>query len=83
ANAVLRPVEGAEQVARSALDIVARIPGMTLLERTVNGRPGLVGRRDDATVVVLAFDVVDDRITRIWAVRNPDKLRSWPAGPRH
>ncbi|MCF6470384.1 sigma-70 family RNA polymerase sigma factor [Nonomuraea sp. MG754425] len=83
ADAVLRPVEGAEQVARYALDIVTRIPGMTLLERTVNGRPGLVGRRDDATVVVLAFDVVDDRITRIWAVRNPDKLRSWPAGPRH
>jgi hypothetical protein len=23
--------------------------------------------------------VTADRITRIWAVRNPEKLRSWPA----
>ena len=26
-------------------------------------------------MTVFAFDIVDDRITRIWAVRNPDKLR--------
>jgi RNA polymerase sigma-70 factor (ECF subfamily) len=26
---------------------------------------------------VIAFDVVGDRITHIWAVRNPDKLRPW------
>jgi len=28
---------------------------------------------------VFAFDVAGDRITHIWAVRNPDKLRPWPA----
>lgn len=27
----------------------------------------------------LAFDLASDRITRIWAVRNPDKLRLWTA----
>jgi RNA polymerase sigma-70 factor (ECF subfamily) len=26
---------------------------------------------------VLAFEIADDRITHIWAVRNPDKLRAW------
>ena len=30
-------------------------------------------------MTVFAFDVADDRITRIWAVRNPDKLRTWNA----
>lgn len=32
------------------------------------------------TVSVMAFDVADDRITRIWAIPNPDKLGSWAAG---
>ena len=31
-------------------------------------------------MTVLAFDITDGRITHIWAVRNPEKLRSWTAG---
>ncbi len=53
---------------------------MTLLERKVNGQPGLFGQLDGATVVVLAFAVEGDKITRIWAVPNPDKLRPWTTG---
>jgi hypothetical protein len=34
-----------------------------------------VAQLDGVTVTVVAFDVVDDRIKRIWAVRNPEKLR--------
>ncbi|WP_371782555.1 RNA polymerase sigma factor SigJ [Streptosporangium subroseum] len=82
-SAVLRPVEGAEQVVRYAVDIAGRVPGMTLLERTVNGRSGLVAQRDGVTVMVIAFDVVGDRIKHIWAVRNPEKLRPWTTGPQH
>jgi RNA polymerase sigma-70 factor (ECF subfamily) len=52
---------------------------MTILERTVNGQPGLVAQQDGVTVTVFAFDVAGDRITHIWAVRNPDKLRPWTA----
>ncbi|MFI9589440.1 RNA polymerase sigma factor SigJ [Nonomuraea sp. NPDC052265] len=78
-NAVLRPVEGADRLARLTIDIGTRVPSMTLLERTVNGRPGLVAQRDGVTVMVMAFDVADDRITRLWAVRNPDKLHPWTA----
>ncbi|GGM44261.1 RNA polymerase sigma factor [Micromonospora sonchi] len=80
ASTVLRPVEGGEQVARYAIEIASRVPHMTLLERTVNGEPGLVAQRDDVTIAVLAFHVVGDRITRIWAVRNPEKLRPWTTG---
>jgi len=29
---------------------------------------------------VLAVDVADERITHVWAVRNPEKLRSWTVG---
>jgi hypothetical protein len=51
-------------------------------ERTVNGQPGLVAQLDGVTVSVYAFDVVGDRIKRIWAVLNPDKLRQWAAPSR-
>ncbi len=53
---------------------------MTILERTVNGQPGLVIQRDGVTETVMAFDVTSGRITHIWAVRNPEKLRPWTIG---
>lgn len=80
ASAHLLPIEGAEQIARAFLDLAGRAPGLTFLERGVNGRPGLVGRLDGVTVAVMAFDVADDRIARIWTVRNPEKLRPWTTG---
>ncbi|WP_245655821.1 hypothetical protein [Microtetraspora fusca] len=79
-SAVLRPIEGAEQIARVLVDIADKAPGMgtlEILERTVNGQPGLVARQDGVTVVVMAFDIAGDRIKRFWAVRNPEKLRPW------
>jgi RNA polymerase sigma-70 factor (ECF subfamily) len=80
ASAALRPIEGAEQIARYAADTVGMVPGLTLLERTVNGQPGLVAQQDGVTVTVFAFDIAGDQITRIWAIRNPDKLRPWTTG---
>jgi RNA polymerase sigma factor (sigma-70 family) len=78
-SAALRPIEGGEQVARYLVDIAGRAPSLTLLERTVNGQPGLVAQQDGVTVTVFAFDVAGDQITHIWAVRNPGKLRPWTA----
>jgi RNA polymerase sigma factor (sigma-70 family) len=75
--AALRPIEGREKLARYAFGMAAKVSGMTILERNVNGQPGLVVQQDGATVTVLAFTVTAGRITRIWAVRNPEKLRSW------
>jgi len=46
-------------------------------QRTVNGQPGLVIEFEGVTETVLAFDIAEDRITNIWAVRNPEKLRPW------
>ncbi|MEU3166804.1 RNA polymerase sigma factor SigJ [Streptosporangium sp. NPDC006930] len=76
-SALLRPIEGGEQIARYAMAIADMAPGMTILERTVNGQPGLVAQRDGVTEAVMAFEVAGDRVTRIWAVRNPEKLRPW------
>ena len=77
-SAALRPIEGGEQIARYLADLTGRASGtMTLLERTVNGQPGLVAEQDGVTVTVFAFEVAGDQITHIWAVRNPGKLRPW------
>ncbi|TQM14288.1 RNA polymerase sigma factor SigJ [Pseudonocardia kunmingensis] len=79
-STALHPIEGAERIVRSLVRLAGRLRDQTILERTVNGRPGLVVQRDGVTVTVAAFQVEGDRITRIWAVRNPDKLRSWMTG---
>jgi hypothetical protein len=39
-----------------------------------------VAQLNGATVTVFAFDVAGDRINRIWAARNAEKLRAWTAG---
>ncbi|MFC3996115.1 RNA polymerase sigma factor SigJ [Nocardiopsis sediminis] len=80
ATTVLHPIEGADEIARFLLRIQPVLRQQTLLERTVNGRPGLVAQQDGVTVSVIAFEIADDRITHIWSVRNPDKLRRWTTG---
>ncbi|MEW2328196.1 RNA polymerase sigma factor SigJ [Micromonospora chersina] len=74
---VLRPVEGGARIAQYMVAIADLAPGLELLERSVNGAPGLVAQRAGVVVTVASFDVVDGRVTRIWAVRNPEKLRPW------
>ncbi|WP_050502270.1 RNA polymerase sigma factor SigJ [Streptomyces monomycini] len=77
AGAVPRPVEGGARIARYLAAVADQAPGLELLERSVNGMPGLVARRAGVVVTVAAFDVHGGRVTRIWAVRNPEKLRPW------
>jgi RNA polymerase sigma-70 factor (ECF subfamily) len=81
ATTFLHPIEGGEQIAHAWVELAARRPGnMALLERTVNGQPGLEARQDGVTVTVFAFEVAGDRIRRIWVMRNPEKLRHWTTG---
>jgi RNA polymerase sigma factor (sigma-70 family) len=79
-SGVLRPIEGGDQVARLFVDIAGRAPDLSILERTVNGQPGLVVQAAGVTETVMAFDMAGGRITHIWAVRNPQKLRPWRTG---
>ncbi|GGN88082.1 RNA polymerase sigma factor [Streptomyces albiflavescens] len=77
----LHPIVGSEQIARAYAEI-ARVSGdrTTFLECTVNGLPGLVAQQDGNLATVFAFEIAGDRIKRIWAVRNPEKLRPWRIG---
>ncbi|MEU0400702.1 RNA polymerase sigma factor SigJ [Streptomyces sp. NPDC006197] len=79
-GAALRPVEGSALIAQYIVHFADKAPGLKLLERTVNGMPGLVAQNSGVTVTVAAFDLADGRISRIWVVRNPEKLQAWRDG---
>ncbi len=76
-SAALHPFEGRDQVATYIMEVARRASGLELVERTVNGQPGLVLLQAELTVAVFAFQIDGDRIRHIWGVRNPEKLRSW------
>ncbi|MGI5171156.1 RNA polymerase sigma factor SigJ [Spirillospora sp. CA-253888] len=76
-GAALRPIEGGARIAQYMVALADKVPELEILERSVNGAPGLVARHGGVVLTVAAFDVADGRVTRIWAVRNPEKLRAW------
>ncbi|WP_406091556.1 sigma factor-like helix-turn-helix DNA-binding protein [Streptomyces sp. NBC_01013] len=80
ARTVPLPVAGAARLARAPVGLVVRPGAPTIEERHVNGQPGLVAQQDGAIVTVYAFGIDGERITHIWAVRNPEKLRPWTGG---
>jgi RNA polymerase sigma-70 factor (ECF subfamily) len=75
-RALVRPVHGSRQVARSLLTLLARHPATTLDSHSVNGRTGLVVRYDRQVTAVIGLDVAGPHVVQLWVTLNPDKLRS-------
>lgn len=74
-QAVLRPVVGADKVARLLRGGLGRLTAeVSLRPAEVNGRPALIVRLDGALDTVLAVRIDDGLITCLYAVRNPEKL---------
>lgn len=82
-RALVRPVHGSEQVARSLLTLLARRPCTTVHTHSVNGRTGLVVRYDGQVAAVISLDIAGTQAVQVWVTLNPDKLRSWnpPTAP--
>ncbi len=59
------------------LAIADLAPGLELLERSVNGAPGLVARRGGVVLTVASFDLAEGCVARIRVVRDQEKLRPW------
>jgi RNA polymerase sigma-70 factor, ECF subfamily len=74
ATAARKPLRGAARVARALVAIGHKSPRIPI-EIKLNGRLGLVLPGGDGHRAALSLVVSDGRITRIDAVRNPDKLR--------
>ncbi|MEU9317241.1 RNA polymerase subunit sigma [Streptomyces sp. NPDC048295] len=83
-RALTTPVAGGEHVARNLLTLLSDRRRLTVDTWPVNGRTGLVVRRHERVVAAVTLDLIDSRVHRIWAVLNPDKLRTWnSAAPHH
>ncbi|MEW2503884.1 MULTISPECIES: RNA polymerase sigma-70 factor [unclassified Amycolatopsis] len=73
-QAVLKPVVGAERVARILGAGLGHLATATRLPTQVNGHPALTVHFDGALDTVLALRIDDGLVTGIYAVRNPEKL---------
>jgi RNA polymerase sigma-70 factor (ECF subfamily) len=73
-QAVLRPIVGADKVARVLGAGLDRMAAASPRPAQVNGYPALVLRIDGRVDTVLALRIDDGLITGLYAVRNPEKL---------
>jgi RNA polymerase sigma-70 factor (ECF subfamily) len=69
-------VRGAQAVARRICDVLDRQPA-EISVREINGQAGLVLRRGGAVSAVVCVNVRHRRVTDLWVVLNPEKLRHW------
>jgi RNA polymerase sigma-70 factor (ECF subfamily) len=76
--AAMKPILGFDAVMRAHERLAAlfRANGSTLVRAGfVNGLPGFITREADGELQTTALDIEDGKVTAIYVVRNPDKLR--------
>ncbi|HEY8945188.1 MAG TPA: hypothetical protein VIM73_13045, partial [Polyangiaceae bacterium] len=76
--AAAAPVVGIEEVMQLHVGLARLFAerGSTLIRcALINGLPGFVTREADGVLQTTALEVVDGKITGVYIVRNPDKLR--------
>lgn len=77
-SAVGQPIFGADAVVRAhkAFSLLFRKHGSQLVRSGfINGLPGFVTREGDGELQTTALEIEDGKITAIYVMRNPDKLR--------
>lgn len=82
-GAALKPIHGADAVARFVMGIMRRfVPeGTAVRPAEINGQPGFIAYLSGRPQAALVFDIRDERIRAVYAIGNPDKLRNLPAAP--
>ncbi|MCS7475847.1 RNA polymerase sigma-70 factor [Umezawaea endophytica] len=74
-QAILRPLVGADRVARLLVTGLGRVAATATFEPAqVNGHPALILRQGGEVDTVLALRLDDGLVTGLYAVRNPEKL---------
>lgn len=76
ASAIPRPIVGAKKIAAVMLALFRAADRMDIrFEMAIyNSAPALVIHQGDKLEAVFVFEVIDDVITNLYAMRNPDKL---------
>ena len=77
AAAARRTLRGADKVARFFVGVTRKFlhASAEIELHNVNGRPGLVIFEDGVAVTTASIEVDNGRITAVYMVRNPEKLR--------
>ncbi|GAA3106010.1 RNA polymerase sigma-70 factor (ECF subfamily) [Kribbella aluminosa] len=73
-RAALRPIQGAEKIARWLFAVLADNPGFEIRMATLNDERAYVAYFDDQPDTVTFMTSTDGRITQLYLIRNPDKL---------
>jgi RNA polymerase sigma-70 factor (TIGR02957 family) len=74
ANAILRPLAGAERVARLLAQFAKHAPHARVDTVWLNGAPAARIDLDGGDATAVSLVIEDGRISRIYAIRNPHKL---------
>ena len=75
--AARRPIEGPDHVARMLIGLLKRAAvesDVDMRMTTVNGMPAVVVKLDGDLDTVMSVEVAAEKVTAIYAVRNPEKL---------
>jgi RNA polymerase sigma-70 factor (ECF subfamily) len=83
AKAALRPITGADKVARFILATAAQgmaLPDLRTTIAEVNGAPAVVAWAGTEPLLTMSLVVADGRVQQVLIVRNPDKLGSFGRG---
>jgi RNA polymerase sigma-70 factor (ECF subfamily) len=76
--AALNLIEGADKISRFYAGLTQKLGRLAPLWSkwtTINGLPGVVTIEHDGTLQTTAFEVEGERVTAVYVVRNPDKLK--------
>ncbi|WP_418961597.1 RNA polymerase sigma factor SigJ [Streptomyces tritici] len=75
-RAALRPLHGADAIARFILGVMAKpeAQGITTRRAHINGEEGALAFRGDVPVAAVTFDLVDGRVVNLRFQVNPEKL---------
>ncbi|OBK17647.1 RNA polymerase sigma-70 factor [Mycobacterium asiaticum] len=74
-SAARKPVVGAERVARAVAGLMRKAQGRLRVETvTCNSAPAVLFYLDERLEGVITVEIVDEKITNFYVMRNPDKL---------
>ncbi|MBR1223075.1 RNA polymerase sigma factor SigJ [Bradyrhizobium sp. U87765 SZCCT0131] len=81
-RAALRPIHGADRVARFFVGLAVKLAAsgddVRFAPASVNGKTGVLVYLNGTLDLVISCAIDGERIAALYAVRNPDKLRSAP-----
>ena len=78
-RAALRPIHGAEKIARWLLAVIAENPTFELRVSTLNADNAFIAYDGDEPDTVAFLETADGLVTELYLIRNPDKLGTVPA----